>query len=289
MIKNNLVYLFNQDFNPICRDAGKPYAESLGLKYDYLPTWREYLSKDYNLIVDTGWKTEDSIKILEDILQNGDPSRIILRVVDDYPQTYSNLDIQFINNELLRKFRLVSPYRHVYFGYHVAKWVPYHYEIDDEIENDFNEFLSRNPKPLLTGALDRQIYPIRAMYADCGNVEIMTHPGYSGRCWEGNVGKAYLQKLSKYRFMVMSTCYHDFELLKYIECAEAGCCPIGEFTKSMLAVMPDNLRKLQRFDDLSEIRIGGPYGHYLAMQYRRFIKTIYSKTLVINKINNLFK
>ena len=117
MIKDNIIYLFNQEFNPICRDAGKPYAESLGLKYNYLPTWKDYINKGYNLIVDTGWKTEESLKVLLDILEHGCPRNIVFRVVDDNPKTYSEFDKQFISENRLSEFELISPYLHVHNRY----------------------------------------------------------------------------------------------------------------------------------------------------------------------------
>lgn len=287
-INDKIIYLYNYESNPICRDFGKPYAQSLGLNSDNLTSWEYYYNNGYNLIVDAGWKTEASMLIIEDIIEQCNTKRVVFRIVDDNPTTYSEHDRRFAENPSLMNFQLISPYRHVYFDYHNAIWIPYHYEVNEELTCDFDEYQSRDNIPILTGAIDERIYPTRSMYNKVGKVARISHPGYSGRCWKGNVGKDYLNKLHDYKFMVVSTSYHDFELLKYVECAEAGCCPIGEFTRSMLITMPDALKQLQRFDNLSKVGLSGPYAHYLAMKYRIYIKTIYSKSNIINKINNLF-
>lgn len=287
-INDNIVYLYNYDSNPICRDFGEPFAKSLGLKSDDLKSWRYYLEAGMNLIIDLGWKTKESTNIISELLLKVPYERVYFRIVDDYPETYSEYDAFFAQNSILHRYRFISPYNHVYFGKVVPTWIPYHYEVNEELTCDFDEYLSRDNTPILTGAIDERIYPTRSMYNRVGKVARIHHPGYSGKCWSGNVGMDYLHKLAKYKFMVVTTCYQDYELLKYIECAEAGCCPIGEFTRSMLVTMPDALRQLQRFDDLIEVGLSGPYAHYLTMKYRKYIKSIYSKSNIINQINNLF-
>ena len=117
------------------------------------------------------------MKVPLDILEHGCPRNIVFRVVDDNPKTYSEFDKQFISENRLSEFQLISPYNHVYYEHHVAKWIPYHYEPSEELSISAEEFIMRNPIPLLTGALDKDIYPTRFMYSESKCIKKLKHPG----------------------------------------------------------------------------------------------------------------
>lgn len=285
---NQITYLINPESNPICRDAMIPYAKSFGLPYDDVKNHEKYDT----IIIDCGWKTPSYIKDVIKCIETH-KGKVFLRVVDDYIESYEVVDKRFawfiedINE--VSGVTFISPYHHQIYRQYEPIWIPYHYEVCDEVEIH----AGRLDKAILTGFNDYRIYPFRGLiYKHESNlIESFLHPGYSGRCWnQNNVGEGYISMLAQYKFMIVTTCYLDYELMKYIECAEAGCVPVGEFPKYFLANMPAELRKLHctSVDEIDDVIRGciNQYGQ-LSRLYREWVQSEFNKEKILNKIYSL--
>lgn len=285
---NQITYLINPDSNPICRDAMIPYAVSLGIPFDDINNHEQY----DKIIIDCGWKTADYVKSIIKCVESH-KGQIYFRVVDDYIESYEVQDKRFAwfieDLSEISNIKFISPYHHLIYRQYIPIWIPYHY--DESSEVSINN--GRLEKAILTGFNDYKIYPVRAQFYNSESklIDTFKHPGYSGRCWDNtNTGQGYINNLSQYKFMIVTTCYLDYELMKYIECAEAGCVPIGEFPKYFLANMPSKLRKLH-CTSVSECEsiiadISNEYKVYAGV-YRQWIKSEFNKNKILNKIYEL--
>lgn len=119
----------------------------------------------------------------------------------------------------------------------VSRWavLPLAYDARREVNRPMN---GRFRQIFLSGARDARVYPgrfaIQQLVSSVGLIRHLVtdlpHPGYNQ---DGEplkhavIGQTYVDFASRYtHFFVCPSCY-DVELMKYLECAYAGCVPIG--------------------------------------------------------------
>jgi len=280
-IIDDIIYLIDPNANPICRDAMTPYAESMGFKIDSLENYKLYDNKCR--IIDASWRSTEHCNLIKEVIEYNHKD-VLVRLVDDNFRRDEDLIIR----DLILKYELAtfSPYKIKYFNKFIPHHIPYHYEIADEISmKNFNE---RKSLAILSGcSWSPTTYPYRITCFEYESeyIENLKHPGYSGKHWdELYVGKSYLEKLSEYKFMIVTSNLQGYELMKYVECAEAGCIPIGEFCKSIKEIIPNSLLKIFEVpnpldipDVIKEILDDEYLGLELATEYRNIMKIERSK------------
>jgi hypothetical protein len=258
--------------------------------------------------IDVGWTTLKDMDIIEKFVKQSNSrsslftKSVFIRLVDQFEHQGSN-EIYLIMRKISTDYNIpiIRTYDVNYYDLpNQLDYIPYPYIEDDEI--------TRNTRVanrvILSGASVKGIYPMREKLYEISNgsclIETLDHPGYSGRYWSsGKIGNDYIDKLSHYYFMICTTCNESYELLKYIECAEAGCIPVGEIPNSLkgteaenyIIQVPDSaLINGDEFDKwFSDISLNTDY-HRISTSYRRCIKEMRDKNKIkdnlLNIINN---
>ncbi len=238
----------------ICSDAGPAWAARHGFQcvrlHDGLPG-KDQTGHAY--IVDNRIHQSEQDAIAKLIQRCS--AVIILKIVDDCWETISQPYLQFLLT-LQPKFNLffLSPY----FPREIANLIarihgkdrmlhlPYAYMQDDEINA---HMASRKRKVAISGALSKGGYPARwEFYINSRRrlfafnmIAYLSHPGYPDiglRGKSSTIGTSYIDWLSQYMFMLVTPGRIDYELLKYGECALAGCVPVGILPSSMPSFLP---------------------------------------------------
>lgn len=127
--------------------------------------------------------------------------------------------------------------------------LPFPYLRSREVELGYD---ARRRRILLSGAQSRDYYPLRyqlrrrrmydplAAYA----VSVLPHPGYPdvGQPLCHNITfDRFIAYASRFTHLFMCGTRYRVELMKYVECAHAGCVPIGEASRSLEAEVRDCL------------------------------------------------
>lgn len=284
----------------ICRDVMEPYAQSVGfvqipfeqcMYHEYSPS--DIVIIDYCWVYDNIEQIDYLINVHQQLVRKGIPC--FFRLVDDNPTKYNNLDWRLLQYLMSGEYHIVAPYDIIYLGWLKPYVVPYHYDLTKEHPIRAE---GRSDRIILSGLINKVFYPYRTDIALRYNptkhhIDHLGHPGYSGRCWNDNgmvLGDDYLDTLAQYKFMLI-TADDGSEVLKFIECAEAGCVPIGLFPDSIKKLMKPWMVELLHEDTpdrlLSKIEVN--FDHYvdkyeeLAIEYRRIIKE-YRSIDVIKKL-----
>lgn len=238
MNERDIIFLSNPEANPICRDAGKPFADSLGFDFGFRVDLKSFIDKYSLIIVDLGWSNDKIDELVDCIKISEREDKVYLRLVDDHVNLRTNEWNQrimelILSSEILCK-KIICPYSIKIFGGIDPIVIPYHYEESNEVNNH-----GRLNKALLSG-YDHEIYPLRRYLYDnitdplLKDIEVLSHPGYTGKRWPtGKLGNDFITELSKYKVAITTTSC-DYELMKYVESAQAGCAPLGEFPTSIL-------------------------------------------------------
>jgi hypothetical protein len=151
-----------------------------------------------------------------------------------------------------KNVRLLTVYEPKEFTAHISSlsvnpaiYIPYPYLEDQELP--LYDLAQRKNKIIISGALNRDIYPIRAGIWQKSRrspsrlfYDVLRHPGYSELGKEDRlhkyIGREYIKYLSKYKFMLVCGSRCKIELLKFHECAYSGCLPVGEAPSSLLEI-----------------------------------------------------
>lgn len=312
--------------NPICRDADYKLADSLGITYldfNYVHLW-EKLPDDSNYILDLGWMIDSLESAVIKFLK--DNPQVVVRVVDGNLSDMKRCIVHVlyeINAGNLRN-KVISPYNQN-FGMSNLKVtvIPYHYDESDE--RKFTYFEHRIPKIVLTGNVCEKLkatYPLRYKLWKLSKkrpdlIDFIQHPGYSkDQKWSDNpIGSEYIDLLSKYQFMAITSSDLNYNLLKNVECAEAGCIPIGElnvalglynetspFSSSLYDSITDYRNKsvgrlLQSYSSVNDLALENSLESVIkelsndvsiAESYRDYMKYHYSKSSTLKKLNSVF-
>lgn len=304
----NIIHV-GSDKQLICRDGNKQWSDSMDLKFiDYLEFITLEFSSDKVFIIDVsvGW-TDDLLimsltsKISELIRKK---NKIYIRLVDQFKyQWYSRIYEWVTRLCEVYKIKIIKTYNCDYNGLDHLVILPYPYLDEDEftISDDCEE---REKSLFLSGADINDIYPMRCRLYDLSEdflIKTLRHPGYSGSHWsKGKIGYEYLKELHNHWFMVCTTTHPDrYDLLKYVECAEAGCVCVGEVPKMLegteaekwIIKIPDwSLKGIGIFNEWFDNTLKDLDVELYASEYRRCIKEMRDKEkikrLLLDSINS---
>jgi hypothetical protein len=261
MSHKDFVYVCSAQFNYsniISADAGPKYAALYGWKHELFTEIEKYINYNKSIIIDNRI-TQEEIDFLVKFIEQFPTQLFILKVVDPCYESEGHFYYKFLN--------AVASYKNVVFlctytvveflerlqqrAYNTLIHLPYPFLEDKCIKSE-----NRKHKIICSGAIDRKIYPYRWWFKRVSLfifplVDWLAHPGYpdvSEKKFSHNyVGDRYIELLSTYSFMFLCPSRCKIELQKYLECAYAGCVPIG--------IMPHYYSKLPEissfFIDLS--------------------------------------
>lgn len=304
----NIIHV-GSDKQLICRDGNKQWSDSMDLKFiDYLEFITLEFSSDKVFIIDVsvGW-TDDLLTIsltskISELIKK--KNKIYIRLVDQFKyQWYSRIYEWVTGLCEVYKIKIIKTYDCDYNGLDHLVILPYPYLNEDEftISDDCEE---REKNLFLSGADISDIYPTRCKLYDLSEdflIKTLRHPGYSGNHWsKGKIGYEYLKELHNHWFMACTTTHPDkYDLLKYVECAEAGCVCVGEVPKMLEGTEAE--RWIIKIPDWSLKGIGIFYEWFnntlkdldvelYASEYRRCIKEMRDKEkikrLLLDSINS---
>lgn len=285
----------------ICRDVMEPYASSLGFNIVNIDTDELSFSPDDLCVLDYCWvyETQDQFdQLITTYHKIKNQCKVVFRLVDDNPSKYNDLDMQLLDLITKEDVKVVAPYDITYLGSIKPIVIPYHYEMKDEIPiSDY-----RKNAVVLSGLINSTFYPYRTYISehykdDDYHIEQLIHPGYSGRLWGkvGFLGKEYIEQLAKYKIMIV-TSDDESEVLKNVECAEAGCIPIGYLPKSLIKDLGEVISEPFHFDDPKNLLYSLKNGyfdslidgyHKLAPIYRGAMRQCRSKSRILKMWEDL--
>lgn len=224
----------------ICDDAGPGYAASMGWGHVALSAFR--VSDGQVVVVDNRIQ-EGEFDSLKELIGSNKNTRFFLKIVDPCNEhrgeSYYNFlfdAVDFGNVFLLSTYQpkeLAAELAGLYKDRFIH--LPYPYIRANEIEPE----KSRKNKILISGAMNRAVYPYRygiwlKVTRSVSRVffKILKHPGYAevsdtGKHIHTITGKAYINYLSDFKYMLLCPSRCFIELLKFNECAYAGCIPVG--------------------------------------------------------------
>ena len=304
----NIIHV-GSDKQLICRDGNKQWSDSMDLKFiDYLEFITLEFSSDKVFIIDVsvGW-TDDLLTIsltskISELIKK--KNKIYIRLVDQFKyQWYSRIYEWVTGLCEVYKIKIIKTYDCDYNGLDHLVILPYPYLNEDEftISDDCEE---REKNLFLSGADIKDIYPIRCKLYDLSEdflIKTLRHPGYSGNHWsKGKIGYEYLKELHNHWFMACTTTHPDkYDLLKYVECAEAGCVCVGEVPKMLegteaekwIIKIPDwSLKGIGIFYEWFNNTLKDLDVELYASEYRRCIKEMRDKEkikrLLLDSINS---
>ena len=257
----------------ICDDAGPGYAESMNLNWATAKTVFEGpVPADAVLILCNRLSPSELTNIVE-IKTSRPDMRLIAKIVDPWASAFG-MRVQLgqlaglPNTAFLSVYEPKEAAREFLDEVDPIRWrvVPYPYLPWREVTRPLG---GRDRKAVLTGSMDAAVYPLRTALRDLRardrlvrtRLDVLKHPGYAdlgARHSHRRIGSAFIDYLSGYQLMFLCGTRAHIELMKYLECAYAGCAPFGRaptsFTQEqadlVLSVSPDTIRDdvLQVFD-----------------------------------------
>jgi hypothetical protein len=227
----------------ICDDAGPSYAKNFGWESVPISQW----DTDDNVVIVDNRITSEECDHLKKIIDSKSECKFVFKIVDPlydsaiWTNWYYDFLRQIAKNE---KVAFLSVYQPAEWVSDLAKYVggdrvyvlPYPYIKSKEISG--LELSNRRNKIILTGARHKDIYPLRERMWKARKLspvfrficDGLEHPGYSDlgdNVSTGVIGKNYINLISNYRWMFLCPSRVQIELMKYLECAYAGCAPVG--------------------------------------------------------------
>lgn len=227
----------------LCADAGPQYAESLGLACEPFDPQRIEASNPNTFWVFDPRLQADEVRTLESLASRCPELWLVPRVVDPcWPPEDQNV-LRNLAFRLARRPRtaLLLAYQPAEVTALLAdafgpnRWFvsPYPYVSARELPLGGK----RLHRVLISGSSNPRMYPLRTLArrkritaprwrllsAD------LAHPGYGiqARQQQACIGDRFVAHLARYRFMLLCPSRASAELLKYAECAYAGCAPVG--------------------------------------------------------------
>lgn len=227
----------------ICNDAGPGYASSMGWESEFLSA-SIHLGNEIIYVVDNRI-SESECQLVEALIIRFPKVFFLLKVVDPY---YENTSCHFFYYFLAKSSRFSNAYLYsVYEPKELVKfiselyndriiYIPYPY--DEALEISLSNVKDRKKQVLITGAVNRFIYPYRAAVWKSSRRLLtrflfpqLNHPGYpeldNSEFKHQIIGSRYIEYLSNYRYMLVCPTRASIELLKFQDCAYAGCLPVG--------------------------------------------------------------
>lgn len=283
----------------ICRDGNSQYARSMDLNFITYDKLSNIESRSLYFIIDisAGWTTSEDMDIIEEFVSRTSSKRLSIRLVDQFEhQRNTDTYLRMAKISIDHCIPIIGTYDVDYYDLDVALVLPYPYLDNEVVKTPTNDRILSST--ILTGANVKGIYPMREkLYSIADNsecIDTINHPGYSGRGWKnGVIGENYLKSLSRYVFMICTTCNENYELLKYIECAEAGCIPIGEIPNSLKGTegekyfieIPNEVLESPRSFDIWFLNTKNKTDcHRYSVSYRNYIKSVRDKNLLKDRL-----
>lgn len=247
-------------YDCICRDHGYEFAKSFMINSITVNDLENDLRSNNNdsviyvLDIYIAKKEMDTIYKLKDI---NPKCKFLFLIVDPWYRTFTQpcfntyhycikWSLKYHNFGILSMYHIIAELRSRIVKYALPDnkciQINYPYCDNHEVVLDFDSFRKRKHKILFSGATRLNEYKDRRNFlkhVDKINYKILKHIGsyYKGRLKHNIFGEKYVRYLSEYKFYVTLPTYFNLEFLKYSECAEAGCVPIG----TTPATMPDNI------------------------------------------------
>jgi len=238
------IFLLSESFNysrMITHDAGVGYAQRMGWEQAKLKDWQQYSDR---LIIIDNRITEAECEWVENLILQQRDTPFMLRVIDPYlanrDHPYYRLLFQVKERP---NVRYLSPYQPTELVAELRDVVgdrmvilPYPFVAEDNVDTGMRE---RRRQMIFSGARHPHIYPERQVLIDTvrrnpllwGKVHHLKHPGYPdiGQTQRHSIiGQQYVTYLSRFRWMFLSPSRCRLEFLKYSECANARCVPVGQ-------------------------------------------------------------
>lgn len=238
-----VIYVLSNNFNYddlICCDAGYGYAESLGLETSLLGNLSINVNQAY--FIDNRLLESELGILTKYILENPDVL-FILKIVDPCEHHKHHYYYKFLFSSIqFNNIFYVSVYSFAGLTKELAdivknriEFLPFPYLKEKEIIH--YKCTDRINKIIVSGVVEKFIYPERYRFVEWMKIPIirkiiarLEHPGYkdlNSTLIHSNVGDKYVKFLSGYKYMFVSPSKYKLELLKFYECAYAGCIPIG--------------------------------------------------------------
>ena len=249
----SIYYICSEKFDysqAICDDQGPAYARRQGWETVSLSDAQSVVTKPH--IFDNRL-TLYELGFVERHVAANPKVPVFIKVVDPQLEAITQPYYQMLLHIVTRQnVTLIGPYHETGItalackisGRQIYHWVPYAYDIAREIQLDIKSIEARVSKVLLTGALSPKVYPDRTRLVAARRRSIgcyrrtahLRHPGYwdIGQEVRHNiVGDRFIQHLSRYVAMWIDGREEGLELLKFCECAYAGCVPFGVAAKTL--------------------------------------------------------
>ena len=226
----------------ICSDAGPNYAISMKWNWDYLNKDYRY-EDDVVYVIDNRISEEECYYLKEAILSS--KATFVLKIVDpnyewgdQYYYQWLFLTLSFSNVYLLSVYE-PKELTLVLTKLYPCKLIYLPYPYDSAKEVPLKDLAKRKNKIIISGST-HMFYPLRNLiikkikrvFVRRIFYSVLKHPGYPDTNEKGNfthsiIGKNYIDFLSKYKVMFVCPARSKIELLKFHECAYAGCLPTG--------------------------------------------------------------
>lgn len=254
----NILYMISNELDYsklICHDAGPGYAKTMKWKWSKISEVECYDNKTV-YIIDNRISAREC-KVVGRNIVNHPKIRFLLKIVDPYYENASHYYYLWIASLLhLDNVYLFSIYEPKELTLILSRkfknkiaYIPYPYNSVKEVP--LERLASRLNKIIVTGSINPVIYPSRSeIWIKTRRslartfFPVLKHPGYA-EIGKGNfdhqyIGDAFVQYLSRYKAMLICPTRAGVELLKFHECAYAGCLPTGEPPSSF----PANIKQL---------------------------------------------
>jgi hypothetical protein len=265
---DRLVYVCSSELDHrklICDDAGPGYAQSLGVRWGFVTNVLEAeVASAAVLLICNRLRPSELARVVE-FKRTRPKLALIAKLVDPRASSFHSREqlwdlSQFPHTAFLSVYEPKEAVREFLQDVDENRWavVPYPYLPWREVGGPL---VDRKGKAVLTGSMDAAVYPLRTGVRDLRandrairrQLDLLKHPGYAdlgARLSHRRIGAAFIEYLSEYQMMFLCGTRADVELMKYLECAYAGCAPFGTASSSfapdladlVLKVSPDYLK-----------------------------------------------
>lgn len=259
---NSFIYILSEtiDYNKlICDDAGPGYARSMEWASVSLKDLKNVDSK-YIYIIDNR-VSENETLALSKIFTNNPLAKFIIKIVDPFLENFDHFYYLWAFKMVtLDNVNLLSVYECKELTSFISKvsgksiiYAPYPYDQAKEIS--LNNLNKRSNKIIISGSVNGQFYPFRSSIWLKSRrslsrflFSILKHPGYAeihNQDFSHNyVRDNFIKYLSNYKHMLLCGSRCEIELLKFHECAYAGCLPVGKCPSTFPEEIKDLFHKL---------------------------------------------
>lgn len=284
----------------ICRDGNIQYARSMDLNFITYNELPDIVTSGRYFILDisVGWTTSEDMDLIEKFINKVNKKNVSIRLVDQFShQRDKEVYLRMMKLSIDHGIPIIGTYEVNYYDLDVELILPYPYLESEEVHKP-SRYRNLN-RLILTGADVKGIYPTReklyGISSHSGIIDTLRHPGYSGKGWNtGKIGNGYMRLLSNYSFMACTTCVEDYELLKYIECAEVGCIPVGDIPSSLkcelwryiIEIPREALNSAIEFDNWFSEMSRSCDIYRISASYRSIIKMMRGKELLEDRLLN---